>query len=104
MFSLMSSYANQNLRGGRMGAPTFETLVLSFNSVLYDNAWTHITDPPLRRRNFGNSISNALQHMRVRNLSLKKSFHPDAVIISWNDLRHELRQTEKLSASKAILL
>ena len=35
---LMSSYANQNLRGGRMGAPKFETLVLSFNSVLYDNA------------------------------------------------------------------
>ena len=35
---LMSSSANQNLRGGRMGAPTFETLILSFNSVLCDNA------------------------------------------------------------------
>ena len=27
-----------NLRGGRLRAPTFETLVLSFNGVLHDNA------------------------------------------------------------------
>ena len=58
---------------------------------------------------WGGAISATLSVMRCTTCVYeiwgpKTSFNPDTIIISWNDLRHELRQTEKLSASKAILL
>ena len=67
----------------------------------------HRLTPPILL--WGGTISATLSVMRCTTCvyeiwGSKRSFHPDAVIISWNDLRHVLRQTEKLSTSKAILL